>query len=241
MDRSKAIKGQTALVTGATRGIGQAVALALAERGVKVGAIARSPGNILAELTAAGTAGEFYPLDLARLDTVESEMTRLLQAFGIPNIVVLNAGMALVANLTDTSLQNWQRVFDLNVHSVFASLRAIVPAMRAQGGHIVFVGSIAAKQAFPGWGAYCSSKFALLALAQTLAAEERPHIRVSTILPGAVNTPLWETLPAAVQAQFDRGQMLSTEDVAASVIHVLKMPPQATVTEITLQPQTGVL
>ncbi|HAN45616.1 MAG TPA: short-chain dehydrogenase [Cyanobacteria bacterium UBA8156] len=241
MDRSQALQGQTALVTGATRGIGRAVALALAERGVKVGAIARQPGHILAELTAAGTPGQFYNLDLARPDTVESQLANLLQTFGAPNIVVLNAGMALVANLTATSLQDWQRLFDLNVHSVFASLRAIVPAMRAQGGHIVFLGSIASKQAFPGWGAYCSSKFALLALAQTLAAEERPHIRVSTLLPGAVNTPLWETLPTAVQAQFDRTQMLSPEDVAASVIHVLKMPPHATVAEITLLPQTGVL
>jgi len=241
MDRSKALQGQTALVTGATRGIGRAVALALAERGVKVGAIARQPGDILDELTTAGTPGRFYDLDLAQLDTVESQMANLLQTFGVPNIVVLNAGMALVANLTATSLRDWQRMFDLNVHSVFASLRAIVPAMRAQGGHIVFIGSIAAKQAFPGWGAYCSSKFALLALAQTLAAEERPHIRVSTILPGAVNTPLWETLPAEVQTQFNRTQMLSTEDVAASVIHVLKMPLHATVAEITLLPQTGVL
>ncbi|NJK61117.1 MAG: SDR family NAD(P)-dependent oxidoreductase, partial [Oscillatoriales cyanobacterium SM2_1_8] len=174
MDRSQALQGQTAIVTGSTRGIGRAVALALAERGVTVGAIARQPGSILTELSHAGTPGKFYGMDFAQIGTLESQMGAVLEDFGAPGIVVFNAGMALVANLTATSLGDWQRVFDLNVHSVFASLRAIVPALRSRGGHIVFVGSIASKQAFPGWGAYCASKFALLALAKPWRPKSAP-------------------------------------------------------------------
>jgi short-subunit dehydrogenase len=113
--------------------------------------------------------------------------------------------------------------------------------MRRRGaGTIINIASIAAKQAFPGWGAYCVSKAGLLALSQTLAQEERSYgIRVSAICPGAVNSGFWDT--ETVHVNFDRSQMLTPEIVAQSILHTVLLPQQAVMTELTLMSNAGVL
>jgi NADP-dependent 3-hydroxy acid dehydrogenase YdfG len=111
--------------------------------------------------------------------------------------------------------------------------------MQAQGrGTIINVVSIAGKQTFPDWGAYCVSKFGLMAFSKTLAAEVRSAgIRVVTLCPGAVNTPIWDT--PTVQADFDRSTMLSPEMVAETVLYTLQLPMQAVVDELVLMPGGG--
>jgi NADP-dependent 3-hydroxy acid dehydrogenase YdfG len=113
--------------------------------------------------------------------------------------------------------------------------------MRDRGsGIIINVASIAGQQPFPGWGAYNVSKAALIALSKTLAAEERAKgIRVVTISPGAVNTPLWDT--ETVQVDLNRSAMLTPEIVAQSILHMALVPEQAVIEELTLMPNAGVL
>jgi NAD(P)-dependent dehydrogenase (short-subunit alcohol dehydrogenase family) len=111
--------------------------------------------------------------------------------------------------------------------------------MRAQGhGTIINVISVAGRQAFPEWGAYCASKFGLMGLTKTLAQEEKVHgIRVIALCPGAVNTPLWDS--ATVQADFDRTFMLTADDVAQAIVTAALMPQHVVVDELVLMPNVG--
>ena len=153
--------------------------------------------------------------------------------------MVNNAGMGYTADIADTPLPDWQRVIDLNLTAAFACIKAVLPGMRqAQTGHIANILSIAGKQAFPGWGAYCASKFGLMGLTKALAQEvSKDGIRVTAYCPGSVNTPLWDT--DTVQADFDRSQMLDVDTVAQTLVQALCLPANAVVDELVLMPSGG--
>lgn len=231
-----------ALITGASSGIGKATALAFAKAGIDVALVSRSLDKLEAVATAAqhtGVIAKAYTLDLAELSQVAAKIQAIALDFGDIDILVNNAGMGYTATLSQTPLADWQKVIDLNLTSVFQSIQGILPLMRTRGtGTIINVASIAAKQTFPNWGAYCVSKAGLLALSQTLAQEERAHgIRVTTICPGSVNTELWDT--QTVHADFDRSQMLTPEIVAQSILHTALLPSQAVIDELILMPNGG--
>ncbi|HBY80855.1 MAG TPA: short-chain dehydrogenase, partial [Cyanobacteria bacterium UBA11148] len=156
-------------------------------------------------------------------------------------ILVNNAGMGYTGSLMETPLADWQRVIDLNLTSVFQCIQAVLPTMRQQQrGTIINVASIAGLQPFAGWGAYSISKAGLIALSKTLAVEERAHgIRVVTICPGAVNTPIWDT--DTIEADFNRSAMLTPEIVAQSILHAATLPDQAVIELVTLMPSAGAL
>ncbi|MDJ0618678.1 MAG: SDR family oxidoreductase [Calothrix sp. MO_192.B10] len=233
-----------ALITGASSGIGKATALAFAKAGIDIALVSRSVEKLTAVAAAAehvGVTAKVYAVDLACVDRVQEQIQAIAHEFGDIDILVNNAGMGYTANLSDTPLHDWQRVIDLNITSVFQCTMGILPAMRARGtGTIINVASIAAKQPFPGWGAYSVSKAGLIALSQTLAQEERAHgIRVTAICPGAVNTELWDT--ETVNADFNRSNMLTPAIVAQSILHAALLPPQAAIDELILMPSAGVL
>ncbi|MCL1469717.1 SDR family oxidoreductase [Argonema antarcticum] len=233
-----------ALITGASSGIGKATALAFAAAGIHVALVSRD----LEKLTAvaqnaifAGVEAKAYALDLAKLEQVKEEISAIAADFGPIDILVNNAGMGYTADLSETPLSDWQRVIDLNLTSVFQCIQGILPMMRdRQQGTIINVASIAGKQVFPGWGAYCVSKFGLMALSKTLAAEERERgIRVTAICPGSVNTPIWDT--DTVSVNFDRSAMLTPEIVAQSILQTALLPEQAVIEELTLVASAGTL
>ncbi|NJN85477.1 MAG: SDR family oxidoreductase [Leptolyngbyaceae cyanobacterium SL_7_1] len=235
---------RSALITGASSGIGRATAVAFAEAGVDLALVSRSQEK-LAPLVQAlqdkGVRAIGYGIDLADVGSVRGNMEAIVADFGAIDIVVNNAGMGYTGNLQDTPLSDWQQVIDLNVTSVFQCIQAVLPGMRHRHqGTIINIASIAAHQAFPGWGAYSVSKAGLLALSKTLAIEESASgIRVTTLCPGSVNTPLWDSV--TVRADFDRSQMLTPEIVAQSILHIALLPPQAVVPELTLMPSAGAL
>jgi short-subunit dehydrogenase len=233
----------TALITGSSSGIGRATALAFAKAGFDLILVSRSQAKlevVAAEAVQSGVKVQMYPIDLAAVDKVKEQMLAIASIHPI-HILVNNAGMGHTGDLLTTSLDQWQQVMDLNLNSVFQCIQAILPGMRArQQGMIINIASIAGYQAFPGWGAYNVSKAGLIVLSKTLAAEERAHgIRVVTICPGAVNTPIWDT--ETVQADFDRSQMLTPETVAQSILHAALMPSEAVIEELTLTPSAGAL
>lgn len=247
-----------ALITGASSGIGEATALAFAKAGIHLALVSRSAAKLEKVADAArqfGVKVRTDAIDLAEVDQVRSRIETLAADLGAINILVNSAGMGYTGALIDTSLADWQRVINLNLTSVFQVIQGILPTMRLtarnsgadrstqsngalHGGTIINVASIAAHQAFPDWGAYCVSKFGLLALSKTLAAEERAHgIRVVTVSPGSVNTPIWDT--ETVQADFDRSLMLTPDIVAQSILHAATLPTQAVVEELILMPNAG--
>ncbi|HEY9901657.1 MAG TPA: SDR family oxidoreductase [Candidatus Sericytochromatia bacterium] len=233
-----------ALITGASSGIGKATALAFAKAGIDVALVSRSQDKLEAIATTAREAGvnaKAYVLDLAKLEQVKAGIEAIATDFAPIDILVNNAGMGYTNPLSATPLSDWQQVIDLNLTSVFQCILGILPAMRnQQRGTIINVASIAGQQPFPIWGAYNVSKAGLIALSKTLAAEERTHgIRVVTISPGAVNTPLWDT--DTVQMDFNRSAMLTPEIVAQSILHTALVPEQAVIESVTLMPSAGTL
>lgn len=234
-----------ALITGASTGIGRATALAFAKAGFDVALVSRSLDK-LQTLTEeineiAPVKAQSFPIDLGVIDQVKSEVDNILAIFGPVDVLINNAGMGYTGELNQMPLSDWCQVIDLNVTSVFQCIQAVLPGMRDRNsGMIINVASIAARQAFPEWGAYGVSKAAVVALSKAISVEEREHgIRVVTILPGAVNTPLWDT--DTVQADFDRSGMLTPELVANAILQTALLPPGAVVEELTIMPSGGAL
>lgn len=233
---------QRALITGASSGIGKATTLAFAQTGVHVALVGRSQAKLKAVAQAAMQAkvqAKTYAFDLAKVEQVREQIQAIAQDFGPIDILINNAGMGYTAELIDTPLADWQQVINLNLTSVFQCIQGVLPSMRSrQRGTIINVVSIAGRQTFAGWGVYCASKFGLMGLSKTLAAEERTHgIRVTALCPGAVDTSLWDT--ETVHADFDRSAMLSPESVAQSILHAAFLPEQAVIDELTLMPSGG--
>lgn len=234
-----------ALITGASTGIGRATALAFAKAGFDVALVSRSTDK-LKQLTdeigaIAPVQTQSFSIDLGVIDQVKVKVAEILNVFGAIDILVNNAGMGYTGELNQMPLTDWCQVINLNVTSVFQCIQAVLPGMRQQGnGMIINVASIAARQAFPEWGAYGVSKAAVVALSKAISVEERGHgIRVVTILPGAVNTPLWDT--DTVQADFDRSGMLTPDLVANAILQTALLPPGAVVEELTIIPSGGAL
>ena len=233
-----------ALITGASSGIGKATALAFAKAGIDVALVSRSQDKLERVAAAAkeiGVEAKAFTVDLSCLSQVQAKIQAIPHEFGDIDILVNNAGMGYTANLSETPLEDWQQVINLNLTSVFACIMGTLPGMRQRGqGTIINIASIAAKQAFAGWGAYCVSKAGLLALSQTLAIEERSHgIRVIAICPGSVNTEIWDT--ETVHVNFDRSKMLIPEIVAQTILHTALLPQQAVIEELTLISNAGVI
>lgn len=233
-----------AIITGASSGIGKATALTFAKAGISVALVSRSLDKLTAVENAVRTVGveaKAYPIDLAEVKTVKDKIAAIATEFGPIDILVNSAGIGYTNPLRKTSLTDWQQVIDLNLTSVFQCIQGILPQMRdRRRGTIVNIASIAANNSFPDWGAYSVSKAALIALAKTLAVEERANgIRVVNISPGAVNTSLWDT--ETVQADFEREAMLTPEIVAQSILYTVLLPAQAVVEEMIVMPSGGSL
>ncbi len=230
---------QKVILTGASSGIGQAIAQSLLDRGAKVALLSRQAQDLA---IASHPQALAVSIDLADVTNVRHQILKTVAELGGVDILINNAGTAHIGELATMDLTAWQQLFDLNVTSVLQCIQGVLPAMRQQQkGTILNIGSVAAKQGFPNWGAYCATKFALLGMSQALTAEERPHgINVMTICPGSVDTPLWDKLGDQVPPNFNRAAMLRPETVAECVIHLLQLPTDATVSEYTLLPSQGV-
>lgn len=231
------------LITGASSGIGAAAAQAFAQAGWSLLLLGRDRDRLqsVAETARANGAPavETYSLDLTDLPAITPAIEQLVEQFGIPDVLINNAGIAQTGPLATLPLAELERIFALNTYSPLLIAQALLPGMRQrQRGLILNLASIAAQQAFPDWGAYCASKSAFAAWSRVLAAEERSHgIRVSLICPGSVDTALWDQ--PSVGANFDRQAMLRPETVAQVLLQVATLPETAVVDELTLMPNAG--
>ncbi|GCE64294.1 NAD(P)-dependent oxidoreductase [cyanobiont of Ornithocercus magnificus] len=231
----------TALITGATRGIGRAAADLFSKNGWDLLLVARDVAalaDVAADLRSRGREVGFESVDLADSKVIEPAFDRLLLQGDIPSVLINNAGAGWTSELLTMSLEDWQWLLQLNLTSVFQVCASTVPLMREHGGLIINVSSHAARNAFPQWGAYCVSKAALASFTRCLAEEERDHgIRACTLTLGAVDTSLWDS--KNVQSSFDRRAMLSVEQVAAALLHLAEQPSSQVIEDLTLMPSIG--
>ena len=232
-----------ALITGASRGIGAAAARAFAQAGYQLLLLARSQSDLeqLAQkLRSERCRVETIAVDLSDPQAIAPALENLLSRGLVPTVLINNAGAAYTGALAEMPLEQWQWLLQLNLTSVVQTCQALLPALRQTQGLIINVSSHAARNAFPEWGAYCTTKAALASFSRCLAEEERQHgIRVSTLTLGAVNTPLWDS--ETVHSSFDRRAMLTPERVAETLLSLAQQPSSNVVEDLTLMPAAGVL
>ncbi len=221
----ESINGKIALVTGAGKGIGRAVAVALAREGVHVGLLARTESQLQAvaqELQALGVKTAVATADIADRAAVEAAVARVQQALGPVDILINNAGIGTFAKFLDMDPATWEEIIRVNLFGVYYATRAVLPGMIArQTGDIINVASTAGQRGAAGTSAYSASKFALLGLTESLMQEVRKqNIRVSALTPSTVATEL------AISNNLTDGnpeKVMQAEDLAELIIAQLKL------------------
>jgi 3-oxoacyl-[acyl-carrier protein] reductase len=233
------LSGKTALVTGASSGIGRASALALAQEGANLILTARRE-NRLEELQAAveqaGGRAACVIGDAVQEATAEACVAAALKTFGRLDILINNVGVGNYKNLVDTSAAEYDEMMDTNVRTTFVFTRHAVPVMIKQGaGTILMISSMAGIYGFPGEAVYCATKFAQVGFAQALDKELRPHgIKVGVICPGGVKTEFALGKGRTEQSVAESG-MLAAEDVAGAVLLACTQSSGARIIEVQMR------
>ena len=227
------LAGQVAVVTGASRGVGEATARALVVQGATVVRLARTLAD--------GEDGPYFNLTTDLTDPVllKRAMDEVLAEFGPPHLVVNNAGGFLLRLFEETTEEELLEQLEINLVAPFNVARALLPPMRQAGrGHLVTIGSIADHSAFPENAAYAASKYGLRGLHETLVAEYRgTGIRLTLISPGPTDTSLWDPFDPDRRAGFTpRAKMLKPSDVAGAVVWAVTQPAHVGVELIRLGP-----
>jgi NADP-dependent 3-hydroxy acid dehydrogenase YdfG len=232
------LAGRSAVVTGASRGIGLATTRLLAGAGARIVMLARREADLRAAAAEIGPSALAVPCDVGDGTAVERTLSAIPEMLGgAPDIVVSNAGLFPLAPLEQTSAEEFARALDVNLVAPFRFARAFLEAMRARGsGHLVTIGSVADRATFPGNAAYAAGKFGARALHQVLREETRGSgVRATLVSPGPVDTPLWDPLDPDSRPDLPpRSAMLSPEDVADAVLWAVTRPPRANVDELRL-------
>ena len=222
-----------ALVTGASRGIGLAVAIALCARGIHVVRLACSLKNESAERRTD------IQCDVTKPDEVERAIDKIDTELGVPDVLVNNAGIFFIKSLAETTLDDFTTTLAANLTAPFLFARRIVPKMVQRGsGHLVTVGSISDYIGFSGSTAYAASKFGLRGLHEVIRQETaKSGVRTTLVSPGPVDTDIWDAVdPDSKPGYTKRKDMMKAEDVAAAVVYAVTQPEHLAVTEIRLLP-----
>ena len=231
------LEGKVALVTGAGRGIGKAIAISLARSGCRVILTARSRDQldeVRMKICADGGAAVAIPADLTRDVELEFLLEESAKAWGSADILINNAGWGKRAPVIRANVEDWDQTFRLNLRAPMILAQRLLPAMIAKGaGAVINIGSVSGKTGEANGAAYTASKFGLIGFTQSLYEEVREHgIKVSVILPGFVDTPL---IPP--NRRLDRSKMIQADDIAEAVHFVLSSPATCCPVEITVRPQ----
>ncbi|HJO35198.1 MAG TPA: SDR family oxidoreductase [Gammaproteobacteria bacterium] len=241
------LTGKTAVITGASSGIGAATARALANAGANVVLAARRDDRLReleAQIVRAGGNAASVATDVTDDAAVQGLVATARERFGGIDILVCNAGIMPLSMVANVRLEEWQRAVDVNVNGVFRSVAHTLPHMLSSGGgHIVVLSSVAGRKVFPGGAVYCATKYAVRAFAEGLRAELSPAhgIRVTVIEPGAVATELPagvadEDVQQSVRQLYEEQTVLEAEDIAAAIRYAVTQPAHVSVNEVLIRP-----
>jgi len=235
MSPQDALAGKVALVTGASRGIGFAIARGLGRMGARVAICGRDQAKLDASasiLRSEGIETLAVAADVARADQISSLVQRTQQELGPIDILVNNAGTGVFGPFHEFSETDWDRVLDTNLKSVFLVCRAVAPEMiRRQTGHIINISSLAGKNTFANGAIYCASKWGLMGLSGSMAEDLRTYgIRVSAICPGSVATEF----PG--QGGKNPSKILQPDDVAHAVAALVTQAEGSFISEVHIRP-----
>jgi NAD(P)-dependent dehydrogenase (short-subunit alcohol dehydrogenase family) len=230
------LTGRAAIVTGSTHGIGRAIAEALVARGVHVVVCARTVAHVRTvaeELARRGPGGAVgIPGDVRDPEQCARLVAGAMSAFGRLDVLVNNAGVGHTRPIQELSLEEWREQIETNLGGVFYCSRAAIPHLRKTGdGWIVNIASLAGRNAFAGGAGYNASKFGLVGMSEAMMLDLRYEgIRVSVVMPGSVQTGF------GGRASSDKEWALQPEDVAATVVQLLELPPHALVSKVEMRP-----
>ena len=237
---NQSIRGKVAIVTGASSGIGRAIARLFAAEGARLALAARSTDKLEKLAGEIGPAPLILSIDLAQPAEVERMVAETLAHFGRVDVLMANAGVYIPGEAAEGDPDAWDNLLAVNVSSVFRSVRAVLPGMIAQrSGDIVVTSSIAGHQALRGEPVYSASKHAVQTFVHTVRRQVAPHnIRIGAVAPGTVLNELWGvTDPAEVDRRAGLREGLRSEDVAEACLWVLTRPPNVTIRDLVMLPQ----
>lgn len=231
------LKGQVAIVTGASRGIGKEIAQKLAEQETKLTLVGSSSEVIT---TAEELKGQGFQdviavqADVTKEEDVQKAVDQTIKEFGQVDILVNNAGVGFFKLTEEVTLEEWKKVFEVNVQGVFLGAKAVLPHMKAQkSGTIITISSDVGRYTIPNGAAYTSTKYAVQGFSGSLAQEVREYgIRVGTINPGMVDTYFAES----TQGLPEKKDWLKVEDIANAVVYMASAPKHMLIDEIVIHP-----
>ncbi|HSG38343.1 MAG TPA: SDR family oxidoreductase [Thermoanaerobaculia bacterium] len=232
-----------AVVSGAGSGLGREIALELARRGYDLALLGRRQAPLEETLDLAGTScrerAVILPCDVRDAVALERGAEEIRSRWGGAAVVVPAAGVASIAPIEQTSPDDFSNILATNLTGVFLLIRALLPAMKERGrGWIFPLLSVAARRGFPGWSAYCASKWGLAGLVAALREElQGTGVRITALYPGATDTPIWDQLPG----EWNRASMVPPREVARAIAYVLDADPSTLVEEVHLGPAGGAL
>lgn len=221
------LKNKTAIITGAGKGIGRAIATALAKEGVQLGLMARTSSDLesLKESLSKEYGVSVYTAtaDVSSRSEVEEAISKLRQELGSIDILINNAGIAGFGTVAEMDPEQWERIIQVNLMGTYYVSRAVLPAMMEQNsGDIINISSTAGEKGFATGSAYCASKFGIMGLTESLLQEVRKkNIRVVALTPSTVNTDLARNNNLNIG---DEDRMMQPEDVAELALATLKLP-----------------
>jgi len=235
--RKNMLKGQIAIVTGASRGIGKEIATKLAEQGMKLTIVGSSSqvSNTAEELKDMGFPN-ILPVqaDVSNEEDMHKVVRKTIETFGTVDVLVNNAGVGFFKLTEEVTVEEWKKVFEVNVQGVFLATKAVLPHMKEQkSGTIITISSDVARYTIPNGAAYTATKYAVQGFSGSVAQEVREYgIRVGTINPGMVDTYFAES----TQGLPEKKDWLKVEDIANAVVYMASAPKHMLIDEIVLHP-----
>jgi 3-oxoacyl-[acyl-carrier protein] reductase len=229
---------ETALITGATEGIGRATAFGLGRAGYRVAVCARTEAKVrqlVKKLKAAGIEAAGAAADVGDADQTVRMIEEITGILGQIDVLINNAGILIARPFEELTLEDWDATMSTNVRSLYLVTRVVLPGMRQRKhGSIVNVASLAGRNGFAGGTAYTASKHAVLGFSRSLMLEVRKdNVRVIAICPGSVDTSLLKDQP---MLKSEPSRILQPEEVADTILHTLSLPERAMVSELDIRP-----